>query len=194
MDGNLKDEELWQSFKLGNEIAFGKIYDQYFNSLYNYGIKISRDKQLVKDCIQELFIELWRYKANLALVNSIKYYLFKSLRRKLVREIQNKGIFSDISAEEYHFEMVLPYESLIVQKQISEEQSKELLKALNSLSKRQKEAIFLKFYENLSYQEVASIMSITVKSVYKVILSGIDSLRKNLKRIYVIAFMASLFN
>jgi RNA polymerase sigma factor (sigma-70 family) len=194
MDGNLKDEELWQSFKLGNEIAFGKIYDQYFNSLYNYGIKISRDKQLVKDCIQELFIELWRYKANLALVNSIKYYLFKSLRRKLVREIQNKGIFSDISAEEYHFEMVLPYESLIVQKQISEEQSKELLKALNSLSKRQKEAIFLKFYENLSYQEVASIMSITVKSVYKVILSGIDSLRKNLKRICVIAFMASLFN
>jgi RNA polymerase sigma factor (sigma-70 family) len=194
MDGNLKDEELWQSFKLGNEIAFGKIYDKYFNSLYNYGIKISRDKQLVKDCIQELFIELWRYKANLAHVNSIKYYLFKSLRRKLVREIQNKGIFSDISAEEYHFEMVLPYESLIVQKQISEEQSKELLKALNSLSKRQKEAIFLKFYENLSYQEVASIMSITVKSVYKVILSGIDSLRKNLKRIYVIAFMASLFN
>jgi RNA polymerase sigma factor (sigma-70 family) len=188
------DHEIWESLKGGDKQALGDLYNRYFRALYNYGMKLIRDKPLVKDAIQDLFVELWKYHPRLGKVVSVKFYLYRSLRRRLIKAAESRqaSLISDASREEHLFEFVSPHESFLITQQASQEQISELLKAMNSLTRRQKEAIYLKYYENLSYQEVASIMAITVKATYKVVLGAIDTLRKNVRKLYSVAILSAL--
>ncbi len=181
------DTEIWQDFKQGREAAFTFMYSQYVGVLYNYGRHISSDEDLVKDCIQNLFVELWNNKDRLGDTNSIKYYLFTSLRRKIVDELmaRRKHYTEDELSEEYSFELVLPYEANIITDQASLEQKKALLQAINTLTKRQKEALFLLYYDNLSYEEAASIMQLKIRTVYNLIHTAVEALRKNMRKIII---------
>ena len=76
---NLSEKQLWQLFKNGSEDAYAFIYHKYFHVLYNYGRQFSDSKEGVKDCIQDLFVEIWDRKENLGDTDSIKFYLFKLL-------------------------------------------------------------------------------------------------------------------
>ena len=81
----LKDEEVWGIFKSGNEEALGFIYRSNISILYKYGNKFSSNGQLVEDCIQDLFLTIWKNRENLSATNSIKLYLLGALRKKLIR-------------------------------------------------------------------------------------------------------------
>lgn len=170
------------------------MYNQYVEVLYNYGRHISPDGHLVKDCIQNLFVELWNNKEKLGETNSIKYYLFTSLRRKIVDElmVRRKHYTEDGLSEEYSFELELPYEACIITDQASLEQKKALLRAINTLSKRQKEALFLLYYDDLSYEEAASIMQLKIRTVYNLIHTAVDALRKNIHKIIVFVLVGML--
>src|ERR1044072_6476462 len=82
---HMEDHLLWNSFRGGDEQALATIFDRYIKRLHNYGLKILNDRDLVKAAVQDLFIELWKNHSNLGETNSIKFYLYKSLRRKLIR-------------------------------------------------------------------------------------------------------------
>ena len=177
-----EDEELWLSFKEGNKEAFSKIYATYFSSLYNYGAKITRDKDLIKDCIQDLFIDLWKGRKRMSATTSIKFYLYKSLRRKMVKEIESTsryGIQESLN-DNYNFEVIASAEFDLITEQVDQEGKKAIINALNSLTRRQKEAIFLKYYENLSSAEVAHIMDLNLNSTYVLLSKAIEVLRKNM--------------
>ena len=181
---NAIDSVIWRDFKSGCRRAYCLMYEKYSPSLYNYSRHISQDEELIKDCIQDLFIEIWINKEKLGDVISIKYYLFKSLRRKLIAEIENqkKSFKKNQSLYDQDFEIVFSHESHLIEEQKTKEEKERLLKAVNSLSKRQKEVIFLKFYSNLSYKEVASIMDLNVNSTYNVMSKAIDILKKELRK------------
>jgi DNA-directed RNA polymerase specialized sigma24 family protein len=84
------DLEIWQSFKKGDKIAFAKIYQLHAKSLLNYGVtlRISSNLSVVEDCIQDLFLELWQSRENLADTDAIKFYLFRALKNKLMRTVK----------------------------------------------------------------------------------------------------------
>src|SRR5262245_24498141 len=82
---HMDDAALWTAFRMGDEKALVSIFDRFTKLLYNYGYKIVREEDVVKDAIQDLFIELWKNRETLGDTTSIKFYLFKSLRRKLIR-------------------------------------------------------------------------------------------------------------
>lgn len=84
------DLRLWHDFQEGSEIAYEAIYRNYAEALYAFGLKLTKDKELVKDCIQDLFVEIWKSKHRLASVKSIKSYLFKSIRRKVIADLVKK--------------------------------------------------------------------------------------------------------
>jgi RNA polymerase sigma factor (sigma-70 family) len=179
------DLALWQDFKSGSKPAYSFMYRTYAPVLYNYGCKICQDKQLVEDSIQDLFIHILLNKNQLSDTSSIKFYLFKALRREIIHKI-TAGQKQLPAAEvlipfECHPEATLPsYESDLIEKQLAKEQSAMLARELNKLPARQKEAIFLRFYNELSYEQIASIMEIDHKSVYKTIYKALDALQKNL--------------
>jgi len=90
----VSDKQLWKTFKAGGKTDFAQIYEKHAAVLYNYGRHIRTDQALVKDCIQELFIDIWKNRKTLGATDSIKFYLLKSLRRKIIYEAKKGGKFT----------------------------------------------------------------------------------------------------
>jgi RNA polymerase sigma factor (sigma-70 family) len=177
------DVTLWQRFKSGNELAFSILYGKYVQRLYNYGMHAAHDHDLVMDCLQELFGRLWDKRAHLGEVIAVHFYLYKSFRRLLLGRIiqRRKYSFIGFAKDTPGFEIHPSVEDSWIIEEIGEDRAARLKKAIRSLTRRQREAIFLKFYNELSYAEVAAVMEMSVDSVYNLVSKAIDSLRKILK-------------
>ncbi|HEX5170720.1 MAG TPA: sigma-70 family RNA polymerase sigma factor [Cyclobacteriaceae bacterium] len=182
--GSSVDEAiLWENFKKGNELAFSIIYKRHIQRLYNYGMHTCKNKDLVLDCLQELFAKLWERRETVSSVGSVNFYLFKSFRRLLINKIVAGKKFSipnPLAAQAY-FEFIPSVEESLIEDELKVQQTDRLRASIKSLSKRQREALFLKFFNELSYHEVASIMDLRVDSVYNLISKAIDILRRKLK-------------
>jgi RNA polymerase sigma factor (sigma-70 family) len=180
----VEDRTLWQRFKNGNDLAFSLLYKKYVQRLYNYGMHTCHDRDLVLDCLQDLFGRLWDKRDHIAEVEAVNFYLFKSFRRLLLNKlVQNrKRSLLTLNSEFPGFEFHSSLEDAIILEEATAQQVGQLKRAIETLTKRQREAIFLKFFNDLSYQDVAAVMEMNVASVYNVMTKAIDSLRKALKR------------
>jgi RNA polymerase sigma factor (sigma-70 family) len=180
------DYQLWQAFKAGLEPAFDHLYEAYFSALYGYGTRLCGDRELVKDCIQTLFVELWHHRTQVADVRCIKYYLYRCLRRKIIR-VTNQDrrlVRAEDIPENYPFEVAFSHELLLVTDQLNQENQRKLLRAFGLLTQRQKEAVYLRFYENASYEEIASVMSLKeVKYARTLIYRALDVLRASIRNL-----------
>jgi RNA polymerase sigma factor (sigma-70 family) len=181
-ESSLDDKALWVNFKKGNDLAFSILYNKYVQKLYNYGMHTCRDKDLVLDCLQELFTLLWDRKERLGEVTCVNFYLFKSFRRLLMSKLTmgRKLLISLSDKESYNFDFTPSIEDALVEEEWELERNKKVRLSLQSLTKRQREAVYLKFFNQLSYNEVAKIMNLHVDSVYNLISKAFDILRKKL--------------
>jgi RNA polymerase sigma factor (sigma-70 family) len=192
-DQSLDDSTLWLNFKKGNDLAYSILYNKYVHRLYNYGMHSCRNKELVMDCLQELFTLLWDRRERLGEVSRVNYYLFKSFRRLLMNRLSigKKFLISLNERDSYAFDFTPSTEDALIEEEWETERNKKLRNSLNGLTKRQREAIFLKFFSQLSYHEVAAIMNLHVDSVYNLISKSIDILRKRLKADAIFLFALS---
>lgn len=184
-----EDAAIWQALRQGNQKAFDQLYDKFFPLLYNYGVRLCQDRALVKDCIQNLFVALWRKKAALNDVHSVKYYLYKSLRHSLVKMLkqENKWLHDEELPGQYTFEVTFPHEWQLVHEQISQENHVRLQQAFGFLTNRQKEAIFLRFYENMDYPQIASLLSLKdVKYARTLVYRALAVLKASIRQLAVI--------
>lgn len=179
---HLEDYEQWSAFRAGNDAAFGEIARRYYRSLFSYGIKFSKDREFVKDCIQDLFLELWAKRETLGDTSFVKFYLLKSLRRKIHRESARRNWLAD--EDEMDFDAESTGEISIEQKIIEIETNEELLKDLNQqiilLTRRQQEIIYLRFFENLDNESIAQVMSISKQAVANLLYRTIHELKDRL--------------
>jgi RNA polymerase sigma factor (sigma-70 family) len=175
-----RERVVWSSLKQGNRAALDYIFAKYIRLLYAYGNKITKDYALVEDCIQDLFVELWNKRGTLTDSCHIKFYLMKSLRRRIARRlmIETRLPTEVLAEQEYENSLDFSVEFQMIQEQSLMEQRQKLTEAMSQLTERQREAVYLKFYEHLSYEQIAEIMNLTVKSAYKLIGKSIDSLRR----------------
>lgn len=194
-DSQTEDFLLWSEFKRGKEAAFTQIYNQYIVSLYNYGEMVTPNKELTEDSVHDLFVDLWKNRKNIGHVSSIKYYLYKGLKRKIIKNLSLKRRLPfNTYSDSHDIELVFSHEFNIITKEGTEEQGKLILQAINSLSKRQKKAILLRFYDDLSFQEIGDLLDINTKSTYTLIYRALDVLKQNLLKTYVmLAFFCELF-
>jgi len=177
------DLRLWRNFQEGSDSAYETIYRNYAASLFAFGLKLTRDKELVKDCIQDLFVEIWKSKHRLASVKSIKSYLFKSIRRKVIAEsVKKRKKFTDnVLAKLPKYLQDCSVEVSLIESQNFTLQQQKLKMAMSMLTDRQKEIIHLKFYSFLSYVEISEVMSLSMKGTYKLMGRSICRLRKHMK-------------
>lgn len=175
------DEDIWTSFTQGDSQALDLIVKNNYNLLYNYGRKFSADASLVKDCMQDMFLALWKNRQHIGHTPSVKHYLMKALRRRLEREFAKNSHHAPAGTLEF-LEMASPETYSPEVKKILSEQSSELSKrmaeALGTLSKRQQEIIYLRFYLNADAAAIAGIMSLSRQSVYNLLQSAIGRLRE----------------
>jgi len=159
-------EGLWERFCKGNREALGIIYHGHIDDLYNYGMHFCSDAEKVKDCIQDLFQCLWLDREHISIdVQNIRYYLISSLRRRLLRSLEkSRRNYMEAPGDSFDFEVIPPREDIIIQDEIYHQKATQLLEGICSLSRRQREAIYLRFYYGLSYAEISKLMSMKVES------------------------------
>lgn len=182
------DFYLWEEFRSGDDLAFGTIYRTYADVLFRYGMKFTPDEELVKDCIQELFIEIYSHKQNLGRTNNIKLYLLKSLKRRIIKAIRFQSDYSSINETDAPFFITYTQNDGVFTDEQADKQTKEIQKALNELSPRQKEAIYLRFNTGLSYEEICEAMNLNYQSVRNLVFRAIDKMRINLSQTNMILF------
>ncbi|CAN5845413.1 sigma-70 family RNA polymerase sigma factor [soil metagenome] len=185
---------VWSSFKSGDKEAYALLYETYFSRLYNYGYKFTKDQLLVEDAIQDLFVKLWQHRESLGCPASVTNYLYKSLRGILFNKLTrgDAAFQHPANLEDYRFEVVPSPEADLIQSRLADDRREQLAKALAALTPRQREAIFLKFYEGLSYEEVADIMAVTVKAVYKITARALVTLKSSLTKMAALYLAAIL--
>ena len=178
----LKDIEVWNTFRTGNDEAFIFIYTTYFDRLFAYGMRIVGDEHLVEDAIQELFIDLRNQRGRLSPTDSIKFYLFKCLKRKLHREA-SKWLYKRQDLDGSHnFDFTISHEQHLIDKQVDEDELTCLNDAIRKLSLRKKEIIYYFFYEELDYRQIQEIMNLeSIKSARNLLYKALNFLRAELK-------------
>jgi RNA polymerase sigma factor (sigma-70 family) len=186
--GKNEDQLLWDAFRNGCSSSYALIYQQHFFSLYAYGLKICPEREIVKDCIQDLFVHLWKSRENLRSTNAIKFYLFTSLKRKLIDNYASSSRYalSDEVTGDSSFLAVLSEEQNLLNEQLAEEQKQRITQALSKLTTRQKEAVMLKFYDNLPNEDIADRMDISIEGVYNLVSKALSKFRQNLDKAYVL--------
>lgn len=177
LDSNRNDISLWESFLKGDASSLGFLFKQYYSHLFQYGSKICNDTQVLEDSIQELFLELWRNKNAVPNV-SIKAYLFRALKYKLIKQIREGNADSIELLDDHAF--VLSHESFLVTAQEEKAIGDQLKRALTQLSDRQREVIYLKFYHQMGYEEVSAIMNINYQATRNLLYQAMKSLRRSL--------------
>ncbi|MDN3670494.1 sigma factor [Echinicola jeungdonensis] len=81
---------LWHQLRQGDRKGLEGLYKHFSKDLFRYGLSLKPDQNIVQDCIQEVFIDLWKYHKNLQKADNVKVYLFKSLSYKMFREIKKE--------------------------------------------------------------------------------------------------------
>jgi RNA polymerase sigma factor (sigma-70 family) len=173
-----ENQLLWKSFLEGNKEAIGTIFLLVHDDLYRYGLKLSGNRTLVEDSIQDLFLQLWKNRQNLKPVDNLKPYLFKSFRNHMIDNLELRNPVMHIESDfEHPFEVTYSHEDFIIGQQVSEENLLKITDALNDLSSRQREAIYLRYFEELDFDTIAIVMDMNIQSVRNTLHRGLQSLR-----------------
>jgi RNA polymerase sigma factor (sigma-70 family) len=176
LNDNPSDIFLWNTFKNGDREAFDNLFRRYYPLLILYGSKICPDRDLVDDCIQDLFIELWQSRSTTE-IQSVKAYFLKALKYKLFRRL--KGIrstqYTD-TIEENTFE--ISHDHFIITREDELQAARTIINAINQLPGRQKEIVYLRIYQELSYEEISEVMNINYQVARNLFYQSIKSLRQ----------------
>ncbi|QNK63635.1 sigma-70 family RNA polymerase sigma factor [Pedobacter sp. PAMC26386] len=174
------DKKYWEQMRLGDKKALFGLYNNLYFHLIRFGLKINPDDELVKDCVNQVFLNLWDKRERLNPVENVKSYLMTSLRRCMLDQLAYIDR-TNIAVNKMEAANELSYEEIMIGVQQDEEIKNKLRVAIAQLTPRQVELIQLKFFEGLSYEQIAQRTSQTVKTAYNTVYDAIKMLRKILK-------------
>ena len=172
------DPQLWSDFKAGNHDAYTTIIQRYFKPMFIYAVRLSKDQDFVKDCIQDVFYNLWKRRENISHAESVKSYLFTAIRFRIYREQKKWNNFDELN-DDYAFDAEINIEIKLIEDQNTIELKRKLETVLNNMPPRQKEILYLRFYENMDHGRIAQIMGLNQQVVYNLLHKSLMRLRKD---------------
>ena len=176
---NEKSEFVWKAFIRGKQWAFTKIYEENYDDLYYYGIKFILDHDITKDLIHDLFLKFWNHRENISRPKNLKAYLLRGIRAIILDYIKvYKNKFQDTDLINNLTFTSVSTEELYIESQSAAINNKRLYDELEKLPDRQKEAIYLHYIKEYSYQEVSLIMNLKVQSVRNLVYEGLAKLKE----------------
>lgn len=174
-------DNLWKSLTEGDKNGLEGLYKYFSRALFQHGLSLIADQDFVQDCIQEVFIDIWKYHKSLPKAENVKLYLFRSLSHKIFREAK-KAKKGKTNEAEIQLEMPIFTESReneLIGIQRDEQLQKKMALAINKLPIRQNEVLQYLFFENFSYEETSKVMGINLRSVYTLAWKAILRLKKS---------------
>jgi len=180
--------DFWLLLRSGDRKGLEGLYRLFASELFKYGLALVNDEHFVQDCIQEVFLDLWKYHQRLSKADHVKGYLFRSLSHKIYRESKKKDRWKMETVKEDSIPFsVESIEDERIGIQREQDLQVKLAGSLEKLPIRQKQVIQLLFFEQFSYEEVSKMMGINLRSVYTLAWKAVSSLKKQM------AFMSSIF-
>lgn len=176
---NDTDKDLWISFINGDDDALNLLYKRFVDALFSFGMRFTNDTEVAKDGIQDLFVDLYKYRKTLAHQVNVKSYLFTSLKRKICLVLKKNAATAKLSFE-IPFLLSASMEDQIINDESQSELSLKLNKQLALLPDRQKEALYLRFNAELEYEEIAMVMNISLATCRTLVYRGLKQLREKM--------------
>ena len=175
----VRTRELVAEFCAGNDKAFAQLYDLYIQILFNYGIKITQDQELLKDCIHDVFIKVYNKRNDKNAINNLGSYLIISLKNRLLDEFRRKSFTSEDAAENYEYRFATnDVEHDYLNLEHTELQTAKVAHLMRNLTRRQRQAITLYYLEQRKYDEICDIMQMNYHSVRNLMHRGMLKLRE----------------
>ncbi|KAA0992977.1 RNA polymerase sigma factor [Dyadobacter aurulentus] len=155
----------WKRFREGEAAAFESIIRGEFRALFEYGTRFIHDRDTLNDCIYDLFTSLWDRRKYLADTDQIRPYLLKSLRNRLIKEKERANHLTGLDSWQEQAEPAENAESRIITSEITAQRKRRISSVLVTLTPRQREIIHLKFFENLSNEQISHVLDISRPAV-----------------------------
>ncbi|RDB03880.1 RNA polymerase sigma factor [Runella aurantiaca] len=187
--------QLWRRFQSGDERAFDKLAELRYRLLFNYATRFTKNRDVIKDCIQDLFLELWERREKLVETPYVTIYLVKALRNNLLRKLRQEkslGETDEWDKEGLTDEMTIERE--LIAAELLNEQAQNIRRAIEQLPPRQQEVVFLKFYEGLSNEEIAQIMDIERQTVANFLYRALSQMKHFLPSFILLVLLPILFS
>jgi len=168
----------WNEVLTGSPEALESIYASTYRDLFAYGVMLGHPREAVKDGIQYLFLSIWEKRDSLSTVTSVKPYLFTWLRRILNEKKDSQAVFPiptdfEVSADSQ--------EDVIIRAELARETLQQLLLGIEQLTPKQKQAIQLRYFDKLSYNEIADRTDNNVRTIYNLVSEALKVLKKKVK-------------
>jgi len=180
------DRILWNKFRSGDKEAYAHIYNQYGRLLFSYGSYFSSDKELIKDCIQEIFVRIFQNRNNLGETDNIRFYLYYALKNELLQELRKKSRSYELNPELLVFSTNNTGESQFIKKEASRLNQEKVIQMLNALPSRQREIIYYRYIEELSFDKICKLMNLNYQSAQNLIYRSIKKLQSIIEIIFVL--------
>lgn len=178
-------QKLWNDYQSGDMYALANIMQGYYSDLFHWGLRLHGEREFVKDCIQDMFVNLWKMQqsggaVSTGAVSNVRSYLLVALKTRILRELSKKHVtHQSMLSDEYSFSVEFSSDLRLIDEEHEIYQVRKLEGVLNSLSGRQKELIYLRFYQSLSFEQIAEVMNLSRQSVYNLLQKSLGSLRKH---------------
>lgn len=179
---------LWKAFLSGDKEAFSALYRIYSDVLFSYGYRMVGDRDMVKDAIQDLFVKLYNNRLQLNETDYVKFYLLKALRNALISKLEQQRNVSLDADESLFTQLELTMDEEEEEESFSELQKKELTRAMETLTARQREAVYLRYISNVPLEEIAQMLDMNYQSTRNLIHRSLLKLRKELLPLVIMLF------
>lgn len=174
-----RTQRLVAEFCAGNDQAFAQLYDMYVQMLYNYGMKLTADQELLKDCIHDVFVKVYSKRNEKNAINNLSSYLLISLKNRLLDEFRRQSFSTPNEVENYDYRRATDdVERDYLFQEREQMQSAKVAHLMRNLTRRQRQAITLYYLEERKYEEICTIMKMNYHSVRNLMHRGMLKLRE----------------
>ncbi|MGO4822638.1 MULTISPECIES: RNA polymerase sigma factor [unclassified Flavobacterium] len=174
-----EDTMLWHNLKLGDEKSFSILFERYYEQLVRYGSSFTTHSEKVQDCIQDVFTDIWLYKHSLNDTNNVKAYLLSSVRKRIARLQERDHIFNKLSKKEpIDFLFDFSIEHHLIDEETTADKVFQLNKLINLLPSRQKEALYLRYNQGLTVDQISELLEVNYQSANNLLHRALINLRK----------------
>lgn len=186
---SVEEQRLWHEFQAGSQQAFQQIHQYHIRHLINYGLRLHGSLSAVEDCIQDVFVELWQYRQGLTQPASVRFYLLRALRNRLRAQYRRDQPFvsgwdddgEQAGQNRLSFATEPSAEEQLIALDIDVERKTLIYQTLQTLSARQREIIYLRYFNDLTYGQICEVMQINYQTARSQIYTALKLIRKNLK-------------